>query len=146
MEHLTTEQKNIAIAEMLEAFEIKEWEGVTKPDKPYWKGTCFYLGRADNRWSCGSGDKEWVRKSLANILKFDSDANWQFEALDWIDKQPDLYGRKGHYEIRIGMWMRDYSCYIEFHVQTGDKSHTIERKVNIYDASSRKEAIFEVLY
>ena len=74
----TIQQKNVAIAEML-GFQIKG--GLVWKNPPQgWKFQC----------------------PLHDPLPFDSDANWQLEALNWLEKQKytwswesDVYGSNG---------------------------------------------------
>jgi len=74
---MTTQDKNIAIAEMLGA--VKEnWY---PPNKLAGTTGDYYVFPA----------KTWypdnVRQHRDNALKFDSDANWQYAAIEWIEKQ-----------------------------------------------------------
>lgn len=133
---MTTEEKNIAISKMLEAYEVIEWEGISKPNRPYWKGTCFCTHRVGNRWCCGSSDKEHVIKSLANHLKFHSDANWQFEAIDWIESQ--------HNGNAYNVITSSKACTIETNTQWA-LAHN--EYLSIFkNGGKRKENTFEALY
>lgn len=81
------QERNKQIALMLGAYEITEWFKTDLDSIPYYKGTCYYLGRPNNNWSCGSSNKEEVEKSLLNTLQFHSDWNWLMEAIEFIEKK-----------------------------------------------------------
>ncbi len=138
----TTEEMNVAIAAML------GWELVKHPISGFFmkaRGKQFgHLFELRQEWFLRAMSDEYF--IIPERMMFHSDANWQFEAIDWIEKQEDLYGRKGYYGVRIGRWMKEYSCIIELYARTGDKSHNIEVKANYSKGKDRKEAIFEALY
>lgn len=83
---MTIEQGNIEIAKMLNAYSIKEWEGISTPERPYYLGECFYLNRKDKTWSCGSANYEDVEKSLTQTLKFHKEFESLFEAVKFINE------------------------------------------------------------
>lgn len=120
---MTNSDKNISIAEMLGAFEVTPWVGITQP---YFKGTCYNLG--NTRWICGTKDKEEVRKYLGNHLRFDTDANWQYEAIELIEKNKE-------YLVSI----TDTECEI-FNEQEKEYFYQLTA------GYSKKEAVFEALY
>lgn len=120
---MTTEEKNIAIAEMLGA-----------------KLTCYYHNTTTGfKMEQMIGDIVEKLKSLNHLpigqhilngidikyLKFHSDANWQFEALEYVNTQ-------GYYATSY-----PNTCEIE----NDDKSY-----YKISQGHTRKEAIFEALY
>lgn len=123
---MMTEQKNIAIAEMLGA--VKEnWYPANKDN-----------GSTGNYYIFPTG--KWYpnnkRQHGDYALKFHSDANWQFEAIDWVEKQ-NVIGAE--YASNYNFISSCFSCEIE---TTGYRSSTI---INV-ENQNRKEAIFEALY
>lgn len=125
-EQITIQDKNIAIAEMLGINQQSEEKfSYGRGDKPYFKDYYFYIpflyiGRVSN-------------------LKFDTDANWQFEVIDWIEniKVNDNYC----YEVKI--W--GTHCEIKINPQYL-LAFDIDYPVNWQIGRNKKEAIFEALY
>ena len=130
---MTTQDKNIAIAEML------GWKYVTWMDRRDEKyGKTIYEGwysRVPNIYNRKINGELYKGRSHNN-LKFHSDANWQDEAIEWIQQQ-DVIGAK--YASNYNVVVDCFGCYIE---TTGYHSWTVVRVEN----ENRKETIFEALY
>jgi hypothetical protein len=137
---MTTKDKNIAIAEMLGA--VKEnWY---PPNKDNQSTGNYYIFPA----------KTWYPSNVRHHgdyqLKFDTDAEWQYKAVEFIEaldhsdlhyKWPDLDGKErsnfGGYTVDIE---RNY-CYIQCELQLDPPHLFISSK-----GATKKEAVFEVLY
>lgn len=124
---VTDEQKNIAIAEMLGA--VKEnWyppnkDNETTGDYYIFPHTLYeYIEEGKTKQYRWYPDN--VRQHGDSKLKFHSDANWQYEAIDWVEAQG----------YRVQSYT--YGCYIV----------NVDEQVITYDGDNRKEAIFEALY
>lgn len=114
------QDRNKEIAKMLGFYEIIEWFKTDSDAIPYYKGTCYYLGREGNTWSCGSSDKNEVEKHLLDTLRFHSDCNWLHEVVEFIEKSKyDVVTAKNS----CGIW-------------TGGKCH-VDCK-----GTTKKEAVF----
>jgi hypothetical protein len=114
---MTIEQKNIAIAEML---------GWRRGHRDFPK---------EKRWKNDWFDIDEIRRTRDGLepLLFHSNANWQFEAIDWIEKQK-VY-------IRIEKPIGELSSwFVNF-----DSEHSEIKEVQVFN-KNRKEAIFEALY
>lgn len=113
---MTIQDKNIAIAEML-GFK-------TNTKKTHWKYPFDNNGYLSTAISGIHGG--W----LTQMLKFDTDANWQSEAIEWIEKQgyPFEYcnNQARIYDKDLTGWQRKRLC------------PTVGK--------TPKEAIFEALY
>lgn len=104
---MTTQEKNIQIAEML------GWE----------KGMLGEFTRPDTK-----ANKEGMINIIPPFgLKFDTDANWQFEAIDWVEKQG--------YPVTV---CQEY-CQIDTNYQPYNEIIGCEGK-------NKKEAIFKALF
>lgn len=123
---ITTEQKNIAIAEMLGAIK-EQWY---PPNKDI-GSSGLYLAMPQQQFF-PNGERYCSEKRLA----FHSDTNWQFEAIEWIEKQSVT---ETEYASNYNVSSHCFGCDIE---TTGYQSFTILRIEN----QNRKEAIFEALY
>mgnify|MGYP003435656257 FL=1 len=88
---MTTQEKNIEIAKMLGAVR-EEWY----PSNKDTGSTGIYFAMPQKQYF-PNGE----RYCGDTFLKFDTDANWQFEAIDWVEKQ----GYSVH--ISSGYWYND---------------------------------------
>lgn len=117
MEQLTTEQKNCSIAEML------GWK----------KGMLGEFTRPDAK-----PNKEGFIDIIPPFtLKFHSDANWQFEAIDFCEKEELLKN------TTVEFFILNQNCSVI--ARTSDKGEQLffwfDSEIN-----NRKLAIFEALY
>ena len=135
---MTTIEKNVCIAEMLGAV-IKGYDS-----KGNWvEGIQYnFIGtKRAHKWympflSTKTSIISYQVLYADDELRFHSDANWQFEAIDWVEKQ-NVIGAE--YASNYNFISSCFSCEIE---TTGYRSSTI---INV-ENQNRKEAIFEALY
>jgi hypothetical protein len=128
MSEVTIQQKNVAIAEMLGA--VKEnWY---PPNEQY--------GTTGDYYAFPQGQKSWypdnVRHHGDYALKFHSDANWQFEALDWVE-------RCG---CGLSILSNPHTGLKGCHIYKDDRHCGIEVAGYESNDCTKKEAIFEALY
>lgn len=117
---MTQEQKNIAIAEMLGLVALQApYKGAVSINGGNYKGQVFFDSLEGESWY--------------EYPKYDQDANWQFEAIDWIEKQK-VYIRIEKPIGKLSSW------FVNF-----DSEHSEIKEVQIFN-KNRKEAIFEALY
>jgi hypothetical protein len=123
---MTTQEKNLAIAEMLGA-KVEPWLEI---QQPYYKGT-IYNPLIEGDWCCGMKDKDECLETLGRHAKYDSDANWQFYALEWIEA-------RGHpiYIVKTDVVIKSNGTISTPSVWNGTQ-HRFPNK---------KEAIFEALF
>ena len=123
---MTIIEKNIAIAEML-GFKKGFWYSVEKPVTDDKKQFCDFEGQ-DKVWKTSAYPKE-------NLL-FHSDANWQFEAIDWIENL--------HEGIAYNVRIESNKCEISVSTQY---ALAYDEHLSIFQfGSTKKEAIFEALF
>lgn len=118
---MTQEEKNVEIAKML-GWEELNWD--SPPKCKVWNPDMHHPHAFTPQ----------------DELEFHSDANWQFEALDWLEQQGYLFTIDGHF---IGLQAykdrkMSYWAYINTH-------NDVEILSTDY-LPTRKEAIFEALY
>lgn len=118
---MTIQDKNIAIAEMIG-----------------WKFKGIIIDFIPGTWK-----EEDVTQYSSNHLKFDTDANWQFEAIDFIENnysQPHYITSKLNIYISKCCLNKKHRCEISM-----DDRFLPKFSIHI-EESTRKEAIFEALY
>jgi len=114
---MTTQEKNIEIAKMLGAVR-EEWY----PSNKDTGSTGIYFAMPQKQYF-PNGE----RYCGDTFLKFDTDANWQFEAIDWVEKQG--------YPVTV---CQEY-CQIDTNFQPYNE-------IIGYEGKNKKEAIFEALF
>ena len=101
----TIEEKNIAIAEMLQLQRVKDWQGVECfENNPSW-----YRRQWSNRF------QDWLEiyTYRDSELEFHSNANWQFEAIDFIEElQNFIPGIK--FDVKIS---RNQANFLDLNIQ-----------------------------
>ncbi len=133
---MTTDQKNIAIAEMLGAVQ-EQWYPPNKDNKT----TGVHLAFKANGWYPDN-----QRYHADCHLKFHSDANWQFEAIQWVENI--RLNNLKLYDVQIG----GKTCSIRSEEYTINEERRKNKDAfkHFYaessSADSKKEAIFEALY
>lgn len=134
---MTNVEKNIAIAEMLGAT-VENWYPPNKEAKT----TGNYLAFQTGQW--------WPNNTKCHrdsLLKFDTDANWQFEAINWIESQL-MFVDKLYYaqitKLHCGIYSEEHILN-KYRTKKGFKSWTYYCNISSYGAT-KKEAIFEALY
>lgn len=117
---MTTQEKNIAIAEML---------GWRKGHRDFPK---------EKRWKDDWFDRDELRRTRGDLepLLFHSDANWQFEAIEFVEKI-NANSNGEYYPHTVSIWK---DCCV---ISDGNNGDDI---VRYYSGSTKKEAIFEALY
>jgi len=123
---MTTEEKKAEIIPMLGA-KVEVWEEV---GKDYYKGTIYNPIMGDN-WCCGMGDKDKCMETLVRHAKYDTDANWQLYAIDWIENQ----GYPVHI-VKKTVVIYSNNTISSPSIWNGTKQRF----------STKKEAIFEAIY
>lgn len=130
---MTNLDKNIAISEMMGAKTEIMYENKTSGFKDYVTfGEIVEKWRKSKLFVAGSGER-----MLTSNLKFDTDANWQFEAIDWIKNQG--------YNIDIYNIDTIETCVISKGSPNNDAGKYYTEFSN-QDSNTKKEAIFEALY
>ena len=140
---MTTQEKNIAIAEMLECFVRNPSKNlgeilveIPKQYDFYCEGYGYTQRPKAEKYKVISlsGEKivtNFTQWTNAKNLKFHSDANWQFEAIEFIEK----YSLEQNYSVEIIQNM----CTVYCNSKESEELFTIIR-------NTKKEAIFEAIY
>lgn len=133
-------EKNIAIAEMIGAVE-EQWYPPNKDygsTGRYWKFPKEVAQRLPSTFLQVAGDYG---------LKFHSDANWQFEAIDWIERQKMFEDNLYYVQItkkHCGIHTEEHTIN-KYRTKEGFKSWEYFCNINCRE-NTKKEAIFEALY
>lgn len=138
---MTTEKKNAEIAKMI---------GLIPCKPPYKNAFVVDINKTHNPsffYDLMEGE-DWFVYPM-----FDSDANWQFEVIEWMEKQGYLlnltvdYIGYNEYKDRIPSYWIDI---IYYPLDEMGKTVNDLQPITIYDQedylNNRKEAIFEALY
>jgi len=151
---MSTSEKNIAIAEMLGAI-IENWYPPNKDNGT--SGNYLVFPNSLYEYVDDKGEKKqhrWYpdnkRQHCDSLLKFDSDANWQYEAIEFIEqldhskfhyKWVDTLGEERCNFMGYTVEVERTHCWVTCDLQL-DPARTVVHG----SAPTKKEAVFEALY